>query len=170
MYRMPADRAARLAGGEALTRDAAADFDAYRPDNDWDAEPDAQRALVAARLREGGHCYTLVEHGRLLHHSYMAVPATSIELDFGLGEFALPPNAAKLWDDNTHSAARGRGLHQASLKRRARDAAGTPGTEWIYIVVSARNTPSRHNIEKVGFEHVASARSIRVMGLRVGRR
>ena len=169
VYRMPAARAAALDGGEVLARDAIADFDAYAPDNAWDATPDRQRALVAERLREGSHSYTLVERGRLVHHSYMAAPAPSIELDFGLGDYPLPPRAAKLWDDNTHSLARGRGLHQASLRRRARDAARTPGIDWVYIVVSAANGPSRHSIEKVGFEHVASVRFVRVLGIRVRR-
>jgi hypothetical protein len=171
VYRMPAERAAALAGGDEFARDALADFDHYAPDNPWDRPADAQRAEVAARLRAGAHCYTLVERGRLLHHSYLEAPAASIELDYGLGDYPLPPGAARLWDDNTHSAARGRGLHQASLRRRARDAGRTPGVDWVYIVVRADNGPSRHNIEKVGFEHAGGARYAEVLGVRVrGRR
>lgn len=167
VYRMPAARAAALGGGEQFTRDAADDFAHYAPDNPWDLPAGVQRATVAARLRDGAHSYTLVEDGRLLHHSYLTAPATSIQLDYALGQYTLPPRSAKLWDDNTHTAARGRGLHQASLRRRARDAAQTPGIEWVYIVVRADNGPSRHNIEKVGFEHVHSARYADVLGVRV---
>lgn len=171
VYRMPASRAAALTGGEQFARDAADDFAHYAPDNPWDRPAAEQRAMVAARRRAGAHTYTLVESGRLLHHSYLTAPAPTIELDYDLGEFPLPPGSAKLWDDNTHTAARGRGLHQASLRQRARDAAQTPGIEWVYIVVRADNGPSRHNIEKVGFEHVHSARYTSVLGLRIrGRR
>ncbi len=169
VYRMAAARAAALTGGEEFAYDAVTDFEAYQPDNPWDARVADQRALVTARLREGGHSYTLVERGVLIHHSYMAAPASSIELDHGLGEYPLPPHSARLWDDNTHTAARGRGLHQASLRRRARDAAHTSGVRWVYIVVRADNGPSRHNIEKVGFEHAASIRGIRVLGVCIRR-
>ena len=165
VYRIGAARAAALSGGEEFACDAVADFEAYQPDNPWDARVDDQRALVKARLRDGGHSYTLVERGLLVHHSYMAAPASSIELDHGLGEYPLPPHSARLWDDNTLTAARGRGLHQASLRRRARDAAHTAGVRWVYIVVRADNGPSRHNIEKVGFEHAASVRATRVLGV-----
>ena len=171
VYRMRAERAAALAGGDEFARDAAGDFAHYAPDNAWDHPADVQRAEVAARFRAGAHCYTLVEGGRLLHHSYLTAPAATIQLDYGLGDYPLPPRSAKLWDDNTHTAARGRGLHQASLRRRARDAAHAPGVDWVYIVVRADNGPSRHNIEKVGFEHVHSARYASVLGVRVwGRR
>lgn len=169
VYRMSAERARVLEGGTELSVDAFSDYDAYQPDNQWDLAREDQRVRVAARLREGSHCYTLVEDGVLLHHSYLTAPAGSIELDFGLGEYALPPRSAKLWDDNTHTSARGRGLHQASLRRRARDAGLTPGIDWVYIVVNAANGPSRHNIEKVGFGHVASAHMRRVLGVRLPR-
>ena len=169
VYRMPAARAADLAGGDEFARDAAADFAAYRPDNPWDLPAAEQRSVVADRLHSGTHSYTLVEDGLLVHHSYLTAPAATVELDYALGEYPLPANSATLWDDNTHSAARGRGLHQASLRRRARDAGRTPGVDWVYIVVRADNAPSRHNIEKVGFEHVHSARITRVLGLPVRR-
>lgn len=167
VYRMPAERARALSGGDEFARDAVGDFAAYQPDNAWDLAADEQRAVVAARLKAGAHCYTLVEAGRVLHHSYLTAPASTMQLDYGLGEYPLPPRSAKLWDDNTHTAARGRGLHQASLRRRARDAANAAAIDWVYICVRADNGPSRHNIEKVGFEHVESAAFSRVVGVRL---
>jgi hypothetical protein len=167
LYRMPAARARALDGGDELRRDAAEDLALYVPDAPWDRSPEEQQAVVAARTAVGDHVYTLAEDGRLLHYSWLTEGAASLDCDFDLGAFPLPGRSAKLWDDNTVSLARGRGLHQRSLRRRARDAAQRPDVDWVFIGVRADNGPSRHNIEKVGFEHRASRFRLRLLGLRL---
>jgi RimJ/RimL family protein N-acetyltransferase len=47
------------------------------------------------------------------------------------------------------------------------DAANIAGTEFIYISVVADNAPSRHSIEKAGFEYQSSLYRKVVLGVRV---
>jgi GNAT superfamily N-acetyltransferase len=106
------------------------------------------------RLAEGQIVYTLSEGGRLLHYAWVAHrsgPAPS-----GLGnQVYFPPDSRVLWDDYTHPAARGRGLHKASIQARIYDAF-TNGAKAVFINVYAGNTPSRRNIEAAGFTHIGS--------------
>ena len=106
------------------------------------------------RLEEGQTVFTYVENDLLLHYAWIAPrggPAPS-----GLGnEIEIPDNSCVLWDDYTHPAARGRGLHKAAIRARA-EYARRAGYEHIYINVYADNTPSRKNIEASGFAYAGS--------------
>jgi hypothetical protein len=165
VYRMSASRARAHASSSALlavdARDALAH---YAPDNAWDPPPARFAAVAAARRADGHHVFTLVEHGVLVHHSWLDPQATRVVSDFGQ-EYVLPPGSAVLYDDNTHSSARGRGLHKRSLAERLQAAAARPDVRWIYIGVLGSNWPSRRNIEGAGFDYQISFFRARRAGL-----
>ncbi|AHG90004.1 Methicillin resistance protein [Gemmatirosa kalamazoonensis] len=166
VYAMPADHARSLPGGEELARDAEDHLGRYGPDEPWHPAPEEHARVVRARLSSGSHVYTAVVDDRLAHWSWLTAPARSLDTDLGLPPYPLPEGSAVLWDDNTIRAARGRGLHTQSIRRRARDAATMPGVDTVVIGVRANNVTSRHNIEKSGFRHVASLHVLRVLGAR----
>ncbi|MEO7966758.1 MAG: GNAT family N-acetyltransferase, partial [Gemmatimonadaceae bacterium] len=121
-------------------------------------EPDLQGFLRQSldRLENGQSAFTCSTNGMLLHNSWLIPRTSSGGSEFGHRFFFARP-ASVLWADFTHPTARGRGLHQASLRARAWYAARHKLASVVAIGVRADNIASRHNIEKLGFEHVGSA-------------
>jgi RimJ/RimL family protein N-acetyltransferase len=104
----------------------------------------------------GQIAFTHVEKGLLLHYSWLITRTREAGSEFG-HRYAFAEPAALLWNGYTHPAARGRGLHQASIRQRARYVATHQLAPNIVTGVRSDNGPSRHNIEKLGFEYVGSA-------------
>jgi CelD/BcsL family acetyltransferase involved in cellulose biosynthesis/RimJ/RimL family protein N-acetyltransferase len=121
-------------------------------------EPDVQGFLRLAlqRLESGQFAFTTAHDGLLLHNSWLIPRTQSGGSEFGHRFYFANP-VSVLWADFTHPAARGRGMHQASLRARAWYAARQRMASLVAIGVRADNIPSRHNIEKLGFNHVGSA-------------
>jgi GNAT superfamily N-acetyltransferase len=150
-YRMSAAEAADMQpDAVTMKRDDVADLLCYERASHSDVSERDFLMRALRRIEEGQHVYTYVEDGRLLHYCWLIDRQEVTYSDFGQ-RVELPPNTSVLYDDYTHPAARGRGLHKAGLRQRLRDAARIPGAEWIAIGVLASNTPSRRNIEAVGF-------------------
>jgi GNAT superfamily N-acetyltransferase len=140
--------------GDELRRDAVDDLVLYRPSSAGDLPASDFLAQAKERLALGHHVYTWAEGGVLLHYAWLEERTERAGSDFH-HEFPLGGPAAVLWNDYTWPAARGRGLQTRSIQRRLRDAAAA-GHERMFIGVLADNTPSRHNIEKLGFRYCAS--------------
>jgi GNAT superfamily N-acetyltransferase len=115
--------------------------------------PFTRRSFLSAaldRLEEGQHVYTAVENGKLLHYSWL-IPRQEVSYsDYGQ-PIELPAGSAVVYDDYTYPAARGRGLHRASIEQRVHDAALMPDTNWIFTGVRADNPRSWRNFERLGF-------------------
>jgi GNAT superfamily N-acetyltransferase len=129
------------------------------------SDPDIYTFLAEAlrRFEEGQVLFTELQGGRLVHWSWLIPSAASIGSDFG-HQIVVDGTPAVLWDDFTHPAARGSGLHQRSIKHRLWYAKARMGATSCVIGVRADNGPSRHNIEKLGFEYYASAWCRRRLG------
>jgi CelD/BcsL family acetyltransferase involved in cellulose biosynthesis/GNAT superfamily N-acetyltransferase len=132
----------------------------YRPGESGDRSLQQFLHDSARRLEEGQTVFTYVENGLLLHYAWIAPrggPAPS-----GLGnEIQMPDDSCVLWDDYTHPAGRGRGLHKSSIRERT-EYARRAGHNHIYINVYSGNTASRKNIEASGFTYAGSmVRSVR---------
>lgn len=57
------------------------------------------------RLREGAHCYTVVEGGALVHHAWLQLGEPEMKLSaLGYG-YQIPPNGGVLYDDRADGAA-----------------------------------------------------------------
>ena len=133
-----------------------ADLLCYRPATA--ADPPRQEFLANALryLEHGQAVFTCVEHGLLLHSSWVVKNTDNARSELG-HELAFSERAAVLWNDYTHPTARGRGLHQESIKLRAYYIASKKIAPLVVAGVRADNGPSRHNYEKLGFQCLGSA-------------
>jgi RimJ/RimL family protein N-acetyltransferase len=128
----------------------------YRPESR--SSPSLTEFLSEAlhRLRRGEILFSAVEEGRLAHTSWLIPSAREVGTDYGhILDLAAP--CAVLYIDYTHPEWRGRGLHQESLAVRLQYVAEHYPQSTAIIGVRADNGPSRHNVEKVGFEYCGSA-------------
>lgn len=156
VYCYTAERIKALPNPMLLSRDRFADLDYYERTEAEQLSPDEYRELARTRMARGEHLYTLVEAGKLLHYGWLIERQTRGE-DAALGQvFFPPPESAVLTDYFTHPAARGRGLYYQSLCQVLHDARALAHASQAYIYVFGHNRPSRHVIEKVGFEYVGS--------------
>ncbi len=155
LYILPADLLGISAPQVRLERDSMTDLLTYVPASPGHVGAKEFVRNAASRMSRGEHVYTYVERGRLLHYSWLIDHQQSSGSEFGT-RTELPAHSSVLYDDYTHPASRGRGLHTASLLSRVRDAVSIAGSRWVVIGVMADNAPSRHNIEKVGFRHFKS--------------
>lgn len=108
------------------------------------------------RMEDGLLVFTYAEDELLLHYSWLTQSVTQVGSEFGHAIPLREPSSV-LWDDFTHPVARGRGLHQESLRMRLSYAADHGMARVAVIGVRADNGPSRHNIEKAGFQYAGSA-------------
>lgn len=112
---------------------------------------------ASERLSRGESVYTVREDQRLLHYGWInpsQLRSKFSEVDY---DYDYPNAGAVIYDFFTHPSARGRGLYQNTILQMLSDLAAAPAPqEWVYISVLARNAPSRHVIEKLGFEYVES--------------
>lgn len=136
-----------------MKRDFLPDLLAYQPAEAWQMRFSVFLKRVLKGLENGNHVYTRVEDGRLVHYGWLIERQQKSHISEVGHDFYLPPESAVLADFYTHPAARGKGLYQHSLRQMLHDAALIPGTKHIFIGVLADNGPSRHVIEKVGFEY-----------------
>lgn len=146
-------------------RDHVEDFDLYERVALEQASPAEMRVAADARRRDGHHCYTLVDDGRLVHYGWL-IDRQTIGRDPLLGQAYVPePGSAALYDFFTHPLARGRGNYRRMLQRILHDAVTEGGAERAYITVYGDNRTSRHVIEQVGFRYVGSLFRTRRFGI-----
>lgn len=153
LYEFDVATAQSLQPSEIMNKDHLPDLLAYRPSEAWQprVSPFLRQAMESLEL--GHHVYTFVQDGALIHCGWLIErQEKSILSDVGY-ELNLPPESAVLTSYYTHPAARGRGLYRQSLTQMLHDASLIPETKHIYIAVLANNGPSRHVIEKLGFEY-----------------
>lgn len=155
-FHMDPSAAARLGPDDRFRRDSLADLLLY--EQPTSSERTKLQFLRDAydRLELGAHAYTFAEDKRLAHYAWMRSVAGKTPTTIG-DSIDFPPDSITLWDDFTHPASRGKGLHSASIRTRLADAGMAPGTKGrIFISVMADNLPSRHNIERAGFLRYAT--------------
>lgn len=116
------------------------------------------------RLRAGSTVYTRSDGATLLHYGWLTSPIRHSFFTEVQQQFRYPNGSVGLWDFYTHPPARGRGLYQASLATMLNDAVKDASHEFAYIGVLANNLPSRHVIEKRGFEYRGSLFRRQILG------
>ena len=119
-----------------------------------------------ARLEQGEQCYTYAENGLLLHYGWKIPRQTTSRFSEVQQSYTYAEAGTVLYDFYTHPSARGLGLYQQNLiyliGRHAQfcrdESSGSAVGEGsnLYISVLADNGPSRHAIEKVGFQQIDS--------------
>ena len=153
IYSYDVELAQRLRVPQLMNRDCLPDLMAYQPAEAWQMRLSSFLKRVLTGLEHGNHVYTRVEDGRLVHYGWLIERQQKSHLSEVGHDFYLPPESAVLADFYTHPAARGKGLYQHSLRQMLHDASLIAGTKHIFIGVLADNFPSRHVIEKVGFDY-----------------
>ena len=153
IYSYDVQLARGLQVSQLMNRDCLPDLMAYEPGEAWQLRSSAFLKRVLTRLENGNHVYTRVEDGRLVHYGWLIERQEKSHISEVGHDFYLPPESAVLAEFYTHPAARGKGLYQHSLRQMVHDASLIPGTKHILIGVLADNFPSRHVIEKVGFDY-----------------
>lgn len=157
IYRMTSEEALKLdAGGAELKVNSVANLLQYVPATASDPTKTEFLSEALRRLESGLTLFSYAEDGLLLHHSWLIACTEEAGSEFG-HRYGFAEPAAVLWNGYTHPAARGRGLHQASIRMRAKYVATEQLAPSITAGVRSNNGPSRHNIEKLGFEWVGSA-------------
>lgn len=132
------------------------DLQYYERSSKYQPSPDVYRKMALERRAQGFHLYTFVQQGRLLHYGWLIERQTRGEDDWVEQVYFPPPDTSVLFDHYTHPAARGRGLYFQALCRLLHDARDLAGARQAYVTVYGSNRPSRHVIEKVGFQHEGS--------------
>ena len=155
VYYYDVEKAAALEPERAMRRDCIDDLLRFEATTPWHTR---QSFLAGAlkRLESGVHAYTSCEDGRLNHCGWLAQNVEKSYFSEVGAEYIYPPNSVVLFDYHTHPEARGRGLYQRAILQMLKDAASVPEARRVYISVLADNGPSRHVIEKLGFDHECS--------------
>ncbi len=107
-------------------------------------------------LENGEHSYSFSSEDKLLHYGWLIEEQRDSFISEVQQAYQYPPKSAVLYDFYTDPDARGQGLYQENIKQILTDAAIRENAEYIYISVNADNIPSRHVIEKLGFEYQES--------------
>jgi CelD/BcsL family acetyltransferase involved in cellulose biosynthesis len=155
VYALPGVRVATQHAVPVAQRDQFQDLLAYKQLPDlYTRQEFLGRAL--ARIQHGHHVYTRIERGRLAHCGWLAENQDRAELTEVGQSLTLPSRSAVLYDFHTHPAERGRGLYLATLRQMLHETVASGDTDWIFIWVQATNGPSRHVIEKAGFQYRGS--------------
>src|SRR5262245_19199124 len=139
-----------------LERDCFDDLRYYERSTKEQQPPHVYRKQALERMAQGFHLYTLVEHGQLLHYAWLIARQTRGEEPWVDQVYFPPPETAVLFDHFTHPSARGRGLYFQALCQLLHDARDIEQARQAYVTVFGNNSPSRHVIEKVGFQHEGS--------------
>ena len=153
IYSYDVERARQIDAPQLMNRDSLPDLMAYQPAEAYQLRFSSFLSRVLVGLENGNHVYTRVEDGRLVHYGWLIERQEKSHISEVGHDFYLPPESSVLADFYSHPAARGKGLYQHSLRQMLHDAALIPGTKHIFIGVLADNVPSRHVIEKVGFDY-----------------
>ena len=111
-------------------------------------------ADASERMAHGEIVYTVRAGDTLIHYGWLnAEQAASFftEVDY---TYEYPEPGAVLYDFFTHPMSRGRQLYQKTVRQMLNDlATRLSPPAFAYISVLADNAPSRHVIEKVGFQY-----------------
>ena len=153
IYTYDLEKARTLVSTETMKKDRIEDLFLYHPAESWQPTESEFFALAWTSIEAGQHVYTYADKGELQHWGWLIPQQRKSFLDEVGQTFYLPANSAALSSYHTQPAARGKGLYRTSLTQMLRDAADIPGVEHIFIYVLANNGPSRHVIEKVGFDY-----------------
>ena len=156
VYSFPLTEPLQLPRSTLFRRDCLDDLDYYERAAKEQQPPDAYRQTARERMAQGFHFYSYVSQRRLLHYGWL-IPRQSRGVDGWVDQVYFPPaDTSVLFDHFTHPAARGCGLYYQALCHLLHEAQEFAAARQAYVTVFGSNTPSRHVIEKAGFEYEGS--------------
>jgi hypothetical protein len=134
---------------DGLHRNSTADLELFEQTERW-LSPQAFAAEARRRLDDGLHVYTAVQGRRLVHYVWLVPLQAKAWFPHVGQEYLFPPGTAVMFNDYTHPAARGHGLHQRSMRRRIWDSLQRPEIEWVYVATESHNHASRKVATRAG--------------------
>lgn len=152
VYRHTVQSATVFPADEIVSRDRAQALREFEETESWHSASEFVSSGVA-RLATGEKFYSVSENGLLLHWGWMIEKQKSAFLTEVSQWTELPDHSGVLYDFYSHPEARGRGLYQRTLATMLNHASRIPNLQYVYIFVEADNGPSRHVIEKLGFDY-----------------
>ena len=152
VYKFDLAAARQLTPSNLIRRNKLEDILQYKPAAGWQPRVSEFLHHASNGFEKGHHCYTYAEDGQLLHWGWLAPNQASSTFEEVGQTIYLPPKSSVMSSFHTQPQAQGRGLYRQALTQILHDAAHTPGVEHLFIFVHADNGPSRHVIEKIGFE------------------
>jgi len=156
IYSISVDEIKSLNQPNTMNRNSISDLLKYQPVEAWQDTTSQFHEKVLGNFEKGIHSYSCSNEDTLLHYGWL-LERQNVSHVFEVDQkFDLLPNSAVLFDYYTHPEARGKGLYQKSILQGLHDAQTIPGTQRVYIGVLADNKPSRHVIEKLGFNYQGS--------------
>lgn len=136
----------------------------FEPSESWQTK-EMFMAESLQRLERGEQVYTYASNERLFHFGWLVGQQHEAYFTEVQQRFQYPEGTAVLYDFYTNPDARGQGLYQKTLSQMLSDVSKLDGVRQVYISVRADNKPSRHVIEKLGFEYQSSLFHLRVLGI-----
>jgi CelD/BcsL family acetyltransferase involved in cellulose biosynthesis len=149
-------------GAVAFSMDRPEDLLLYTGSNRW-CPRQALMATALERLREGEHCYTVVEDGVLLHYGWINPSARELHVTEVDRRIPLPEGSALVYDGYTEPGARGRGLHTRSLQYRVAECFRL-GARSVTTSALESNPVSVRNIQRVFGRPVGRVVQVRRLG------
>ncbi len=163
VYRHTIESLKYVASGGQMRKDYLPDLLKFEPIESWQTK---QRFMANAlqRLELGEHVYTYASEERLLHVGWLIEEQHESFFPEVQQRFKYPEKSAVLYDSFTRPEVRGGGLYHKSLRQMLADIKKLKDVKYVYISVLADNGPSRHVIEKLGFEYQCSLFHLRILG------
>ena len=156
VYRMAGSAIPETTDAGRALRNQFADLLAF---DETQASASRQMFLASAceRLASGERVYTVGEQDTLAHYGWLIERQEKTvfsEIDYA---YEFPEPGAVLYDFYTHPDSRGQKLYQSTIQQMLGDIRRfDEPPAWVYITVLADNLPSRHVIEKLGFDYLES--------------
>lgn len=154
VYRTTRSLAASQQADERVRCNALPDLLSFEPGESWQSR-DGFLSSALKRIENGTRAYTVCIDDQLAHVGWLThgLQSNMTEVKQSM---TFPVGSVALFDFYSHPDFRGRGLYRATISHMLRQAFADEAIKYAYISVLADNAPSRHVIEKMGFEYQGS--------------
>ena len=130
------------------------DLLSFEPGEPWQSR-NGFLSSALERIENGTRAYTVCIDDRLAHVGWLTYGLQSYMTEVKQS-MTFPVGSVALFDFYSHPDFRGRGLYRATIGHMLRQAFADETIQYAYISVLADNAPSRHVIEKLGFDYQGS--------------
>ncbi len=154
VYRATRSLAASQQADERVRCNALPDLLSFEPGEPWQSR-DGFLSSALERIENGTRAYTVCIDDRLAHVGWLTHGLQSYMTEVKQS-MTFPVGSVALFDFYSHPDFRGRGLYRATISHMLQQAFADEAIAYAYISVLADNAPSRHVIEKIGFEYQGS--------------
>lgn len=155
VYRVEQLLAPRFTRDQRVSRNSLSDLLCFAPGESWQSS-EAFLSSALSRLERGESVFTVRDGNVVAHSGWMAVNQRTSRMTEVGQSMTFPPGSVALYDFYSHPTYRGQGYYQATIGHMLSEAFKHKDIQYAYISVLANNLPSRHVIEKMGFEYQGS--------------